>query len=396
MKKYGKACVNLIVTAVILALVVFWLPQVLAFFAPFVIGWIIAWMASPIVGFFERRIKIKRHMGSAFVIVAVIALIVFLLYLGITVLIREGSDFVASMPELMEQAHRDLLEIEERLDKLYRTMPQNIQEWMENVTTQLKNYAGDALGKMGSPTLLAVSNFAKYLPTLLIGVIMALLSSYFFVADREHINAWCRQHVPTMVQERYGLIKNGMLRAVGGYFKAQFKIEIWVYLLLVVGLWILHVKYVLLIALGIAFLDLLPIFGTGTVMVPWAIFKILSGDYKMAIGLLITWGIGQLVRQIIQPKIVGDSIGLSPLPTLFLLYLGYRFDGVIGMIVAIPVGLIFYSLYEGGVFDTTVNSLKILINGVNRFRRLTPEDLKEEASKEENLNDITKKSENVP
>ena len=112
-------------------------------------------------------------------------------------------------------------------------------------------------------------------------------------------------------------------------------------------------------------------------MVPWAIIKIMGGDLKMGIGILITWGLGQLLRQIIQPKIVGDSIGLSPLPTLFLLYLGYQFGGVFGMIVAIPVGLILFSLYEGGVFDTTKDSVKLLVLGVNQFRRLTPEDLKE-------------------
>ena len=99
------------------------------------------------------------------------------------------------------------------------------------------------------------------------------------------------------------------MKSVGGYFKAQLKIEVWMYLLLVVGLSVLRVDYVLLIALGIAFLDLLPFFGTGTVMVPWALIKIFSGDYKMAIGLLIIWGGGQLARQIIQPKIGGRAWG---------------------------------------------------------------------------------------
>ena len=96
----------------------------------------------------------------------------------------------------------------------------------------------------------------------------------------------------------------------------------------------------------------------------------------MAIGLMVIWGLGQLLRQIIQPKIVGDSIGMQPLPTLFLLYLGYQLDGVVGMIVAIPVGLILFSLYEGGVFSTTIQSIKLLVTGINDFSRLTPEDLK--------------------
>ena len=148
---------------------------------------------------------------------------------------------------------------------------------------------------------------------------MCLLSAYFFVAERDQVVIWFRNHAPKSIVERFEMIKRSMVKAVGGYFKAQLKIEIWMYLLLVIGLSILRVDYTLLIALGIAILDFLPFFGTGTVMVPWAIVKILSSDYKMAIGLLIIWGVGQLARQIIQPKIVGDSIGVPPIPTLFLL-----------------------------------------------------------------------------
>ena len=147
----------------------------------------------------------------------------------------------------------------------------------------------------------------------------------------------------------------------------------------------LRVDYAFLIALGIAFLDFLPFFGTGTVMVPWAIIKILSADYPMAIGLLIIWGGGQLVRQLIQPKIVGDSVGMEPLPTLILLYIGYKIGGVLGMLVAVPVGLIAYTMYKEGAFETTQNSIRVLVAGINHFRKLGPEDLKqvEEMNREE-------------
>ncbi|MBQ6094866.1 MAG: sporulation integral membrane protein YtvI [Lachnospiraceae bacterium] len=377
MKKYCKAVVNIVVFIVAVLLVVFLLPRLLAFFAPFVVGLVIAWMAGPPVKFFEEKMKIKRRAGSAFVIIAVIALIVLAIYGLGSILVKEGVGFAQSFPEMWEDVQKDLDEIAERMKNVYLSLPEAVRDRLDGSLTALENSAGDFLGKISNPTLTAVGNFAKYLPTLLIGVIMALLSAYFFVADRKNVNDWCTKHVPKVIQDRYELIRQSLVRAVGGYVKAQLKIEIWVYFVLVIGLWILKVRYVLLIAVGIAFLDFLPVFGTGTVMVPWAIIKIMGGDLKMGIGILITWGLGQLLRQIIQPKIVGDSIGLSPLPTLFLLYLGYQFGGVFGMIVAIPVGLILFSLYEGGVFDTTKDSVKLLIFGVNQFRRLTPEDLKE-------------------
>lgn len=82
------------------------------------------------------------------------------------------------------------------------------------------------------------------------------------------------------------------------------------------------------------------------------------------------------MRQVIQPKIVGDSIGVPPIPTLFLLYIGYRVGGVIGMILAVPIGIILQNMNEEGLFDTTKNSVRILIAGMNNFRKLEDEDLK--------------------
>ena len=130
-----------------------------------------------------------------------------------------------------------------------------------------------------------------------------------------------------------------------------------------------------MIALVVAFLDLLPFFGTGTVLVPWALIRVLTGDYKTALSLLIIWVVGQLARQLIQPKIVGDSIGVPPLPTLFLLFIGFKIGGIVGMIIAVPIGLLVYTMYQEGIFDTTKNSLLILVAGINKFRRLKKEDL---------------------
>ena len=161
---------------------------------------------------------------------------------------------------------------------------------------------------------------------------------------------------------------------MGGYFKAQLKIELWIFLLLFIGFLLLRIPYALLVAFLIAVLDFLPFFGTGAVMLPWAIIKILSADYEMAIWLLVIWGVGQLVRQIIQPKIVGDSMGIAPLPTLILLFIGYKCAGVVGMIVAVPIGIIIINMNQTGIFDTVKMSIRILVTGLDRFRKFDEED----------------------
>ncbi len=377
MKKYVKALVNIAIALATFLLVIFLAPRLLIFFSPFVLGWIIALIASPLVQFFDKKLKIRRKAGSVVVIVLVLGLVILLLYLAGSKLVKEAVGLVSSLPVMWEHMEADFEDISRNLSVIYNRLPKDLQQGIAGVSGEITTYLGDIFGGISTPTIAAVGNFAKQLPTIFIGVIMTLLSAYCFVAERENISEWFLRMMPKSILERYQIIKRSLMKAVGGYLKAQLRIEVWMYLLLVIGLAILQVDYVLLIAFLIAFLDFIPFFGTGTVLVPWAIIKILSADYKMAIGLLIIWGVGQLARQLIQPKIVGDSVGVAPIPTLFLLYMGYRLGGVVGMIVAVPIGLIVYTMYMEGAFDTTKKSLLILVHGVNRFRRLEEQDLRD-------------------
>lgn len=376
-KKYLKVFLNLAIAIIVLLVCFILVPKVLIFFMPFVIGYLIALIASPLVRFFEEKLKIRRKAGTAVVIVAVIALVVLGIYVIGSKLVDETIGFVEALPRMWSGMESDIREIGGKLSVLYERFPYDFQETIQKAADALSEYVGDLIGQIGSPTIEAVGNFAKQVPSILIAVIMTLLSAYFFVAEKHTVSQFFEKYMPQSLRSRYLLMKRSLTRAVGGYLKAQLRIEIWMYLLLVIGFTILQVDYALLIALGVAFLDLLPFFGTGTVLVPWSVIKLLSGDYKMAIGLLIIWGVGQLVRQLIQPKIVGDSIGMAPLPTLFLLFVGYKLAGVIGMILAVPIGIIVYTMYQEGAFDTSVNSLKILAAGINQFRRLTEEDMEQ-------------------
>lgn len=375
MKKYCKALVNLAVAAILLLAVIFLVPRVLVFFTPFVTGWIIALIAGPMVRFFEEKIKLKRKIGGAFVIVVVIALVVLLIYGVGSWLINQVIGLLGALPDMWASMESDLASIGKTLSVLIERLPGDLQLKLNDFVGEIGTYLGEFFGRIGTPTIAAAGNLAKQLPSIFIGVIMALLSAYFFVAERAQINEWFRSHTPAAIQLRYRMMRRSLVKSVGGYFKAQLKIEIWMYLLLVIGLGVLGVNYFALIAFGIALLDFLPFLGTGTVLIPWAIIRILTADYKVAIGLLIIWGGGQLARQLIQPKIVGDSMGVAPLPTLFLLYFGYKVGGVVGMIVAVPLGLLIYTMYQEGAFETTQSSVMILVAGVNRFRHLGKEDL---------------------
>lgn len=375
-KKYVKVLLNLLTALGILLFVMYLLPKIIGFFMPFVVGWIIALIANPLVRFLDEKIRIRRKAGSAIVIIAVIALVIGAIYGIGTILIRELVDFVREIPQLWKGVEADLSNAGKALEGFSRYFSPGIQQQISNIVDTLMGFISSAVDSLGSPTVMAVGNFAKNIPSILVAVVMCLLSSYFFIAQREEVLRAFHTYMPAGLLEKWNVLSYSMKRAVGGYFKAQFKIELWMYVLLLIGFLILDVGYAALIALVIAILDFFPVLGTGTVLLPWALIKILGGDYKLALGLLIIWGAGQLARQLIQPKIVGDSVGLPALPTIILLYAGYRIGSVGGMILAVPIGIILVNMYQAGFFSTTEESIKILIHGFNHFRRLTDEDKK--------------------
>lgn len=374
-KTYLKVFLNLATALLILLFCIFILPKCIWFFMPFIIGWIISSIASPVVRFFEEKLKVRRKAVSAVVIVAVLAVVVLLVYLLVAKLIKEGVGFVNELPNIWNSILAEFYEVGANLEGIYNRMPVDMQNTLDNIGQEMGNYFSGIMTSIELPSFAAVGSVVKQIPDVFLSIVICLLSAYFFVADKAYMANVAERFVPRAVRYRFDLIRRSFSKAIGGYFKAQFKIECWVYILLVIGLMILDVNYAFLVALGIAFLDFLPVFGTGTVMLPWAVIEFLSKDYRMMFGLLVIWLVGQLVRQVIQPKIVGDSIGVDAIPTLFLLYIGYRLAGMLGMILAVPIGIILMNLYEEGVFDTTRQSLQILVAGFNRFRRIRAADM---------------------
>lgn len=376
--KYLKITVNII--SAIIGLILFFvvLPKILMYFMPFVIAGIIALIANPVVRFLEKRMKIVRKAGTAFVIIIVIALIIFLGYLIIAKIIDEIVSFAADVPELWRRTEHTLRSAMGVYNVYLNKMPVSVQNWLNEATNNFGSGLTDWLSGLRSPIADMTSGLAQNLPLVIIGIIMSILASYFFLAEREYLLRFMRHIIPEQVMRRWNIVYATMRDAVGGYFKAQFKIMGIVYIILFIGLLILRQENALLVALLIALLDFLPFFGTGTVMVPWALIKVFQADYKLAVGLLIVWGASQLVRQFVQPKFVGDSVGLDPLPTIFLLYIGFRVGGAAGLILAVPVGMIIINLYRAGVFSNLVYSIRILVKDVSQFRRFSDEELEQE------------------
>ncbi len=376
--KYLKIAINIVSMGAIFAFCIWILPKILLYFMPFVIAGIIAMIANPLVRFLEQKLKIVRKAGSVVVIVLVLGLVVFLCYLLIATLITQTIGFFSNAPHIWDSVSRTLTGIKDDLTGVFNRMPASAQNWLDSVGTSATANVTSWVSGLGQPLGEIASKTASNLPLVIIGVIMCVLASYLFVAEREYLEKLIRRLIPSHILNRWDLVTSTMKTAVGGYFKAQLKIMVFVYLVLLIGFLILGVDYAFLIALLIAFLDFLPFFGTGAVMWPWALVAFFQSDYKNAVALMIIWGASQLVRQLIQPKMVGDSVGLEPIPTIFFLYIGFRVGSALGIILAVPVGMIIINLYKAGVFRNFVYSLKLLLKDIGRLRRFDRKDLIQE------------------
>ena len=366
MKRCFRMILNIVIPLLGLCLVIFLGPRLLHFFMPFVVGWILALLANPLVRFLERRVKLVRRHGSMLIIIAALAIVIGLFYGAGLLVYREMGSFLADAPEIYQSVIAEIGDALQNGRKLAEYFPQNLQPPLLAFSDNLDGLFGKLVSRAAEPTVQIAGHVAKSIPNLLVNMVITILSSYLFLADRESIMRWLKgQHLPAFVFRYIEYMKRDAKGLIGGYFLAQFRIMCVVALILAAGFLVLGVRYGVLLAFLTAILDFLPIFGTGTVLFPWAVVKLFAGEYAYATGLILLYILTQVVRQIIQPKIVGESMGLPPLMTLFLLYLGFKLRGLTGMILAVPVGLVFINFYKYGAFDSMIRNFRMLMR---RFR----------------------------
>ena len=365
-RKYARIFLNIVIPILTFYLICGWGPRFLLFFMPFVIGWIVAFIANPLVRFLEKKLRIVRKHSSILLIVVVLALVISGIYFLTGWCFKEGVEFAKALPALYESVRGEVTAAYTSIERLVSFLPADMEQSFETMMDSLGGQIGEFLQEIATS---AGSVVARKIPDVLVNLIVVLLSSYLFLAEHDKLTERVSGVLPDSVKRYGSFLKKDIRAVIGGYFMAQFKIMFVIGLVLFVGLLFLGVHYSIFLAIGIAVLDFLPMFGTGTVLIPWAVIKLFGGEYAYGAGLAFLYVLTQAVRQVIQPKIVGDSLGLPPLTTLFFLYLGYKFRGIAGMILAVPVGLIFIKFYEYGAFDSFFSNIKLLCEEIQKLRK---------------------------
>lgn len=367
---YMKILVNVLLFVLGVLAVIFLVPELIKFFMPFVIGFIVSVIANPLVKFLEKRVKILRKHSSAIIIVLVIGAVVGGMYAIISVLVKEISNLIMDFPNIYTGLKEQFSTISVKLSGIYDILPLGAKRTLDGLGSNITDYATNFMSKSSTLDISAAGDYAKNILDILLYAIVTIMSAYFFIAERDNLAAVVHRLTPAPLINSYNLVVSNFKSAVGGYFKAQFKIMLVLTVIIFVGLEVMKVNYSLLIALLIAFLDFLPFFGTGAVIWPWALIEVLSGNYFRAVMLVIIYLVCLIVKQVLQPKMVGDSVGISPFATLVFMFVGYRLLGVLGMIIGIPIGMIIINFYKAGIFDGVIKGFKIILHDINEFRKL--------------------------
>ena len=268
-KRYVRILLNIAVPMTGIVLICTVVPRVLGYFMPFVIGWVIAMVANPLVRFLESRVKIVRKHSSVLIVVLALMLVIGLGYFAISWLFLQALSLAKDLPEMYAAASAGLNVFFRRFDEVLRFLPKNVGRASSDFTGNVGEMIGILVQKAASPTVEAAGNVAMRIPNIMVNVVVTVLSSYFFLVERDRIVEFWKKYVPAGSRQHFKSLKEDIRRLVGGYFLAQFKIMFLVAFILLAGFVVLGIRYAFLLAILVAMLDFLPLFGTGTVLLPW-------------------------------------------------------------------------------------------------------------------------------
>ena len=313
---------------------------------PFLLAFLLSRLIRPLLERVVAATRIPRWIGAA----GLVGMIAGGLILGCIWGLRRGwqelsrlAQSLATDPDgplsLLEDAMSNASTLSSRLPLLshlkdspgYDALCARLDEW---AAAALSRVTESVTARLPS----AAMTMAEWVPAALIFITVTLLACYYFCADDGTLGGLLRgavtRAVPLSLQDRVYPLGRRLSRLGRQYLRAYLLLGLLTFLQAFIGLAILKIPYAFLLAVALAVVDTLPLLGTGIILVPWALVSLLTGNLPVAIGLGVLYGVTTAVRQILEPKLIGDGLGLHPLLSLLAMYAGLRLFGVWGMILA--------------------------------------------------------------
>lgn len=328
--------------------------QLAIFYLPFLIAFILSLAIEPAIRFFMKKTKLKRKASSLIVFFIALSIMTGLIIWAVTTIVSEASNLLGNINQYFEKGSQFIDGIVGKLDltkfQLSDTVVQTLQNTIDDTLNQVSNWIKNFL--------IHTIDQVSQIPTIMICIVISFLALYFMCTDKVYMIDQLEHHLPKIWVKKIGIHVRAISKSLGGYLKAECILVLISFILSLIGLYIFHmlglgIRYPLIAALVIGFVDALPIFGSGTVMLPWAIISAFQGNLSLAIGIFALWAIMAIVRQFLEPKLISKQLGIHPIFTLIAMYTGFKMIGITGLllgpIILIILKNIYATLLEQGV-----------------------------------------------
>ncbi len=297
-------------------------------FLPFLIGWALAFSIRPVCIRLSKRLPIGERALRCILVILILSVFFFLVSISVWLISREVWSLISSI-DLGEGALRDLIDSvvgnAGLIDSIFGEFSDYVAEGLYEVVMSL-------LSSLAS----GVSALFSAVPRILFFVLITVIASVYFAFELERVNGMVRRLSGERIYGQLVRLKNGTLGAFISYIRSYLIILVITFLEMAVGLLLIRAPYPIVMALFIAVLDLLPVIGVGTILIPYAVLSFFGGNALFGILILVLFVFHTVARQFLEPKILGRSLGVHPILTLIFLYVGYSFFGILGLIL-VPV-----------------------------------------------------------
>ena len=335
LKKYTDLVV-LIIGLIILFYLFF--RYILIYTLPFFIGWFLAFVTRPPAAFLAKRLRMKQKVVRLMLVILLFAALIGLAALAVWLLSREVWELLAGIGRgegSLYEFISGFVDSEGFVGKLFGNFSSYVADAVQSVLESMLNSLGTML-----------STAVAIVPKTLLFVIITVIASAYFAIGLEDVNAAVKRVLPNGACDILIKVKDGFLSTLLKYLRSYLFLLLITFAEMLIGLFLLRAPYPLVMAMVIALLDLLPVIGVGFVLIPWGLWSFVVGRTPFGIGLLVLFVFHTILRQIIEPKIVGKNLGMHPLLTLIFIYVGYSVFGFIG-ILFVPIFTVLINITLG-------------------------------------------------
>ncbi|MED9820830.1 MAG: sporulation integral membrane protein YtvI [Christensenellales bacterium] len=309
---------------------------------PFLFGFLIAWLLQKPAKLLAQKLHISSRI-PAFVFTVIFYAVVFV---AVTVaglqLISALEHLVPKLPALYTtQVVPFMSRTFDALELQMQEVDPSVVDIIDRVSRELFSYLEKLISSLSVNAVRLVSNIIAGMPSVILSVIVTVVSTCFMAMDFDHITSYIKSKLPTRFRTTVSTTITTGVASIRKVLVSYIFIMFMSFVELSIGFLVLRVPYAVGLALLVAVIDILPILGTGLILIPWALFSVVVGDYRMALGLVLLYLIMLVVRNIVEPKLVGQQMGLHPVATLISMFVGLQLFGFIGLI-GFPITLSLY------------------------------------------------------